>query len=596
VRWVNVAGVPAVPHRREGSSRYLHAKILWFSGKQGELLVAGSANPSVAAFFAPANARNAEAVVADRRSGAGTDIGIDALVGAPPITAADWTAVADRREAKPAPGKTPSRRIWVATPSPQGFRTQEPLSPSIVLQGIGDNSELLGEAVAREDVGTTIEAPEVVRDRARYLEFKSSEEHLLVIVHRTEDIAKNLGGDTRKALRQALGALEEDPSQLDTLLKLTEKVIFDSGDVVRMGSLRPTGAPEPPKEHAAAAASLALDAAGRKAARRRRSIASGDIVVLLDALIRRLGEGLPGAASPPRSDEAEIGADEEDGGELARAAPDFEVLAKACRGKVRRLIRRMEGQFKLAGAPEQARRGVVQLAAVLGVVRALRMVGQRPEWRRRQLELVDRDDERRLFETAVLAVIWGNEGLAPRAIVEADGEWFDELSLVVGLLVWLAWDVEVDAEEASKRGGLQGVEDASWYPVQLLAALGPWFADDENAARVLEESVARTPRFQVDGDRWLLIHHQMTVDFVRVCAEPDAHGEMGRRPNPGDLVILGEQFAPRVRVVQDVVPSNTDSKVVVFDSEKESGQRAFLCSRVASLPWSRDATGTAVSA
>jgi hypothetical protein len=67
----------------------------------------------------------------------------------------------------------------------------------------------LGDAVAREAGG--VDAPDAVRDGARCLEERSLDRHTLVVVHRTEDTAKNLGGDTRKAL----GALEEDPTQLE---------------------------------------------------------------------------------------------------------------------------------------------------------------------------------------------------------------------------------------------------------------------------------------------------------------------------------------------------------------------------------------------
>ena len=123
VRWVNVAGVPAVPQRREGASHYLHAKLFWFSARNEELLVSGSANPSVAAFFAPSSARNAEAMVADRRPGAAAMLGLDALLRAPPITAADWAVVAARTAARPVPGAEPGRRIYLATPTPTGSRT-----------------------------------------------------------------------------------------------------------------------------------------------------------------------------------------------------------------------------------------------------------------------------------------------------------------------------------------------------------------------------------------------------------------------------------------------------------------------------------------
>lgn len=596
VEWVNVAGVPTIPQRRDGASRYLHAKVFWFSSKQDDLLVTGSANPSVAAFFAAPGARNAEAVVADRRKGAAELLGIKALLDAPSVTAMDWNTVTARRMAAPSAPSEESRRICIATPTPTGFLAQEPLRVGLVLHGAGDMDAPLGDAIVRE--AGVIDAPDAVRDGARYLDASSADEHTLVVVHRTEDIAKNLGGDTRKALRQALGALEEDPTQLESLLKLTEKVIFDSDDVVRTTPLRSTTGPAADQEAAPAPASLALEAAGRKSSSRRtRSLASGDIVVLLDALMRRLGEGLTTTSSPrPRSEEEEIGADEEEGGELARAAPDFEVLAKACRGKVRRLIKRMEGQFELAAAPDRARRGIVQLAAVLGVIRTLRFVEKRPEWKRMRHELVDRTDEWNLLQSAVLAVAWGPDALAPRAVTEADGEGFAELSMVVGLLAWLAWDVETDIAVASQRGGLQGLEDEQWYAVQLLAALAPWLADDETAATILDESVARTPRFRVDGERWLALHRSALEAFAAVAAAPDTHGQAGRRVKPGDLVVLHNRESPRVRVVLDVRASGDSAKVVMLDPAATDGERAFLASRVATLAWVTAASNIAATA
>ncbi len=485
---------------------------------------------------------------------------------------------------------------YVATPTPTGFRAQESLAEGLVLQGKGDMDVGLGDAVAR--AGGVIDAVEGVRDGALYLEARSAEGHTLVIVHRTEDIAKNLGGDTRKALRKALGALEEDPTQLETLLKLTEKVIFDSDDVVRTTPLHPPTAlgPGAGGDAAPAPTSLALDAAGRRASRRTRSLAGGDIVVLLDALMRRLGEGLPTNASPrPRSEEEEIGADDEDGGELAREAPDFEVLAKACRGKMRRLIKRMEGQLELATAPDRARRGIVQLAAVLGVLRTLRLVEQRPEWRRMRHELVDRDDEWTLFQSAVLAVAWGLDALAERAVVEADGEGFAELSMVIGLLAWLAWDVETDIVAVSQRDGLQELESHPWYAIQLLAVLGPWLVEDAAAWQILDESVARTPRFRVDGERWLAIHRRALETFAAVTAEPDEHGQPGRLVQPGDLVVLHHRESPRVRVVLHVRQGSEGDVVVVLAPDSDNNERSFQASRVAPLPWVAQAGVEAVA-
>lgn len=578
VEWVNIAGIP---QRNDGPSRYLHAKVFWFAGKQEELLVTGSANPSVAAFFAAPDARNAEAVVADRRKGAAELLGMEAMLGAPAVTTTDWNGVTTRRKTTPTASDEESRRIYIATPTPTGFLAQEPLRVGLVLRGAGDMDAPLGEAVVREE--GAMDAPDAVRDGARYLDARAPDGHTLVVVHRTEDIAKNLGGDTRKALRQALGALEEDPTQLEALLKLTEKVIFDSDDVVRTTPLPPTIASDTEQGGAPAPASLALEAAGRKSSSRRtRTLASGDIVVLLDALMRRLGEGLTTTSSPrPRSEEEEIGADEEEGGELARKAPDFEALAKACRGKVRRLIKRMEGQLDLASAPDRARRGIVQLAAVLGVIRTLRFVEQRPEWKRVHHELVDRKDEWNLLQSAALAVTWGPEALAPRAITEAGGEGFVELSMVVGLLAWLAWDIGTDIGVASQRSGLQGVEDEMWYQLQLLAALAPWLIADESASEVFEESVVRTPRFRVDGERWLTVHRAALEMFASVVADPAGSATTARRVQPGDIVVLHVDAMPRVRIALDV----REGKVITFDPSGTNAERAYLAARIAALPW-----------
>jgi hypothetical protein len=181
-------------------------------------------------------------------------------------------------------------------------------------------------------------------------------------------------------------------------------------------------------------------------------------------------------------------------------------------------------------------------------------------------------------------------------VAEAGGEGFDELSMVVGLLAWLAWDVEVDIEAASKRNGLQGVEDESWYSIQVFGTLAAWLSEDESAIQVLEESVSRTPRVRVDGDRWLRVHRELAEAYARAAADPDSHGQLGRRPRPGDLVVLSDRESPRVRIVLDVRPGADGGKVVFFDPAGTDGERAFLASRIRSLPWTREVAGTAVSA
>lgn len=596
VRWVNVSGAAAILNRREGLSSYPHAKILWFANENEELLITGSANPSVAAFFAPPALRNAEAVVADRTRGASEKLDLQALLNAPKVTNTEWHEVANRRASSTTNELEPRRRILMATPSATGFTAQHPLEAGLCLCGIGDLDALLGQATARG--GPELDANEAVRDGSRYLETRTGSEQTFVVIHRSEDVARNLGSENRKALRQALGSLNEDPTQLEALLKLTEKVIFDSDEVIRTRALNedaPTGVEAGSDVNPE---TLALEAVGRKSsAKRSRSLASGDIVVVLDALIRRLGEGISSKApSPARSEEEEIDADEENGGAFSRDVPDHEVLAKTCRAKVRRLIKRMKGQLELARESDCARRGIVRLAAVLGVIRALRMIEQRPEWRRSHQELVDPTDAWDLFQTAVLSIAWGHEGLARRAIAEADGEIFEELSMAVGLLAWLGWDIGTDIASAQADNRPEGDESEPWYEVQLLALLGTWLVDDASATGILRESVLHTPRPRIDGEAWLIRHLGALDAFAQIELVPDEFGEQGRAVRPGDLLILGDHENPRIRVVLDVVDERTDGKVMVFDQDGPKGKRTFLRSRVTSCSWRRHPDAVAASA
>ena len=154
----------------------------------------------------------------------------------------------------------------------------------------------------------------------------------------------------------------------------------------------------------------------------------------------------------------------------------------------------------------------------------------------------------------------------------------------------------MDAEEASKRAGLQGVEDDTWYAIQLLATLGPALIGDDDALSTLEESVTRTPRYRVDADRWLRIHSALLETFAQVAADPDNHGQMRRIPRPGDLVVLGNRESPRVRLVLDVRAGGDGGKVIFFDPDGTQGERAFIVSRVATTPWAGAAEPRAVSA
>ena len=411
---------------------------------------------------------------------------------------------------------------------------------------------------------------------------------MVVLVHRPHEVGRHVGGNRQRELRKALGALEEDPTQLDALLALTQKVIFDSDEVIRRESLirnKPKAAVK--QSHDAGPESLAVDAAGRRVGRKRRRLASGDILVLLDALMHRLGEGIPGPASPrPASDEVLPVADDDEGDEDTEPAPQYETLAETCRRKVGWLIRRMEKQLDNSRS-EGARRGVVQLAAVLSVVHTLRRMERRAEWRSKHLKLVNPDDEWRLFEAGGLALTWGSSSMAAEALKEGDGEPFQELSLAIGLLAWLAWQVPVDVKAAVVRTRPinHEEEDDPWYPIQVFVAVATWLADDSDARETLSNAVAQTKRQDADAGAWLATHLELAERLSRLSAAPESFVALSRAPRTGDLIILGSTLDPRVRVALDVVPSGTTDKVKVYDANTESEERQFLATHISHVGW-----------
>jgi hypothetical protein len=585
VDFINVRAVPKIKHRREGTSAYLHSKLLWIKGAGGsQLVVTGSANPSAPAFLAESGERNVEIAVADTRARTPDALGIPLLLEARALTPADWKQVSERVPWERQTASSERCHLSIAIPAPGGFIAGEALKAGVRLEAFDSAGTLIGEAVADGDV-RSIAASEGVSENAAFLRSPGRGSQHLLIVHRPQEIAQTFGTSTTKALRQALGAFDEDLTQFETLLKLTEKVIFDSDDIVRE---------ELPRQHAIkrksagediGPESLKVDAQGRKGRKPKPHLASGDVLVLLDTLIRRLGEGLT-APSPETAGvkEVEVGSDDEDGGEIARSPdlPQQEDLAAACRSKVRRLIGRMEKQFKRTAESGEARRAVVQLAAVLNVLQALRVIEQRPEWKKRRLELVHRDDQYRLLEAAAIAMTWGTGSLLPRSTAETEGIAFEEQSIVLGLLVWLAWVAGVDLRQAALRRGRQGVDDESWRGVQMLLTVLGHASEDERAMDLARSSTSATLTSGVDPDRWLHVHLDAAIHAAGCVA--GAAPPTTAAPSPGDIVVLNESCDPRVRLVLDVIPTGTDAKVVVFDSNEESEQRIFMASRLKIWP------------
>lgn len=589
--FVNIAGVPHIPNRRDSRS-HLHAKILWFAGTDGELLVTGSANPSQAALLASSDRRNAEAVIADRRVGAAEVIGVRDLVDAPAVDADGWRKVAARHSERSEAQQETRGTVVLSYPTEEGLRLARPVGSGLRMEAFAHDGSALGEVVTGAQDDLELVTPELVRDEAQVLRgIAPRKAPVFVFVHRPDDVARYVGGDRQRELRQALGALEEDPGQLDALLKLTEKVIFDSDDIVshvaHEPALRVKAQEHRDEAHSSGPESLAVDAAGRRASRKKRRLASGDILVLLDALMSRLGEGLtPSADVRPAGEEVRpVGDDDSGEDQPPPLPPRHEELATLCRKKVGRLVDRMSKQLEAAHDEGPAHRAIVQLAAVLSVIHTLRIMELRTEWRTKRLTLVDPDHQWKLLESGALALSWNASSLAPRSLAETNEEAYQELSLATGLLAWLAWETDIDVRAALDRTSLIDPEEEQdpWYAVQVFATVAVRLAKDADAQVTVANAIARTARKDSDGATWLTEHLDLAQRLAALMAQPVAAEASRAVARPGLLVVLGPTLDPRVRVVLEVVPTGSAQKVTVFDYDE--GQRQFLTSHVVCVDW-----------
>ena len=595
VRFVNLSGRIPSQNRREQHDPRLHAKAILFEAAGATILVSGSANASGAAFLAPNGAYNAECVVL-RRLGPEDDtlerLGLRAILDGPAVSITEWESISARTQGNDADESESQSHHSAAL----AVVDHEHLRIDSRQLEVGR----MGRALDREgrDVGSvqvlesgpptllTVDARVIAEANVVY--FDEPDQCLWLIVHRAARIAENFGSDVRRALRQAIGSLDEDPTQIEVLLKLSEKVIFDDEATLTLGATRPGRESESgdgESENPAPPGSLAIDVSKRKSGHKRRSIASGDITVLLDALIRSLGSGNGATTGPPgRSNEEEAAGSDDETDALPPEEPDRKRLAAAFRRKVQNLGKRLLAQFKANESTDQHRRSIVQTAAVLSIIRAIGTIERRQEWRTSG-GLLHSEALEELFAQLCPATAINDAAIVPRVLSELGGERCEEVSIVVGLLLWLAWESGVDLEKAIPRDRRLGevADPDQWPRLQRLAYLASHLVDDERAVEIASAALSDTPRRSRDGRAWLNTHLEFLQDFAFASTSPDQCEANGSPPQPGDLVLLPEIFDPRVRLVVNVGPGGQGATLAVVDEDNDSGIRKFLADRVPRL-------------
>jgi hypothetical protein len=337
-------------------------------------------------------------------------------------------------------------------------------------------------------------------------------------------LASNSRSSRQYQIRSALGALGSSDGDISEVIRTVERVIF-ADETTREVEVAIREHQERRAKQAATAGpeTLAIsvnDMARTK--RKQRLLKSGDLAYLIDVLLRRLSEGLETQTldtdKAGRTEEEQIGKEDNDESESDTTNTTVPLttltdrqIAELVLRRAGTLTRRMVKQLELASKDDSRKASaVMQLVAVLALIRELRHLDKQKRWRSTGLALVDEKDRRHLLDESVKYLFGGKTPLVE--VVDKLGHESSEESIQLRvLLAWLAWDVGDELTDQFRR-----IYDASELKAKLKAnalflKLMPTIAADESATTELRESISKTiktsPSASLRATEWMKTHH-----------------------------------------------------------------------------------------
>jgi len=258
-------------------------------------------------------------------------------------------------------------------------------------------------------------------------------------------------------------------------------------------------------------------------------------------------------------------------------------IAKAVAQRARTLTRRMVGQLKLAATDEERNTSaVLQMIAVLALLRELRHLDQTPRWKRTRQLLVAERDRRFLLDESLKYLLGSSSRLLEKIDHAVAGDTDEGIQLRI-LLLWLAWDLgEELTEQISEIWELEKKESRLRANAAFLKLIPP-IVSDHGARSDLEQAISRTvrrtPEAVARSQLWLDRHWKFGTEWSRGFEVGD------------DLRVGGVCYVPDVIREPRVVLGIAGGFVQVMDYDRI---REFTADRV--VPLSPQATVSSVDA
>ncbi|HEY0467575.1 MAG TPA: hypothetical protein VGC79_25415, partial [Polyangiaceae bacterium] len=532
-----------------------HAKVLWFQTKSaGSLLVSGSANLSAPAWLAQSSARNTELVVArrlDKDSTVPSDLGLPAVLDLPEVASESWEQITLRRANKP--NTATGTRAWAATLTRSGLEVDPAFLDGASILKVLDAT---GEVLAELDLAGGVRHLLDDQPEASFVEVVVDSRSRRALVLHLDELREKSSGKTRQDLRQALGQLSAAGLELESLFTIIEKAIWAES---------PAAIPEPSGGHAskgkpAGGGGIVIGDIKRRR-KNRRSVATGDIALILDALIRRVSEGLlqdVGVKEHVSEEALKVAGDQAP----ERKPPDRDeaaALAQRCRAKTKRLVDRLGKALRKRAETDEAADpylSIMQFTAALGLLHQLRLLEGRLDWLPKGESLVDDGAIEAALEVGALWIFAPDDSLAA-SFANRYGDSY-ELASSRLLCCWLAYLNGVDVFTRLEMG-------EEWEPSYLeVTALALNFLDRDALPAWAEIERVLTK----DGALWLSRHLDWAEEVLTAPTIPGAI-------KPGAFVRFTLGGIPRLSIVLQV----SDANASVID-RSTGEERRFRCDRL----------------
>ena len=561
---------------KKNADRYLHAKALLLDFGDSHMLVTGSANPSRPAWLGGERANFEAVLVQPNLEMVSSGFAMDLAQGftAPPMSDADLHSIPITPQDNENDAGTPSTPVRIAA---LATGTSAILIPASVSMGFAefvvhlqDGSHNLPASLGYTENGDAIvelgeRAPEV-----RWLELSGrGGKFLRMIIHHDAALGRGAARSHRATLQDALAGLDFSGANIELFIQKIEKAIFDDPELVvssHSGSLRPSAGEQDPdaSTHTTSFAVHIDKGISAKKSKKKRLLQAGSLLDVLDALLYRLGQGLPRSTSPASdtlqlSEEELVGTEHEDASQEPPAMLSQHAV-NTVRKRLKKVVRRMIKQLKAAQGetrPEvrvaKARTGVVQLIAVLSLVREFRRLRHQPHWRRMG-GFIDSETRQDLLSQSMVILFGRASGIARDVHAnDVESNEFLELGQVRALLAWMAWDIGHSLLKPIEPMAPKETKDDLVSAYVYLYDLLPAIAIDEEETAQLISSVRMTGMPTADesahGGTWLAHHLATGLDIATApaTAYPDREGI-----KTGDLIHFPNSSPPRFSVVVDV--------------------------------------------